>query len=656
MHPAAKQGLPTSAPVHPLQRLQRALGNQAMGRFIQAKLEVNQPGDMYEQEADRVADQVMRMPVGSEQLAVDSGQLSGVRREDGHIQRMCTECEDEEEELVQAKALSGQITPLVQRQEEGKELLQTEEAGNSHSEVSTELEASINNIRGGGQQLPDSVRAQRKTAAGLIQRQPTSTTETPTTETPTTETQIPHLTLGTSSLFQTSTGPDFLAMRQPFFNRSIAHLWDPDSALQVWQYNFSLFRRFGLSPDLSTTLTNFTAPRFIDSQLKAGNPSWWEITDRELNTTSFVGLVPGLEFTPNFSPVAPSWLRSIFHAGGSSVQRKCATCEAEEKQMQLKESETGVDNVLSIENYVGSLNGKGTALSNQEKDFFESRFDVDFSDVKIHSDEEAAASAQSINALAFTHENNIVFGSNQFHPETDTGKRLMAHELMHTIQQKQMAGQSTQRFVQRTTIGEILDEFFSPFSTKTLWNMSESDNYTVIVRAWQPVIDGLNLTKQNIATDCAAWSATHRSSPGWSPGLNAIPDANSDRRLVKSPPGTDPATCRNAFIVYQGSRAISPFTPIQTQDLYTCSIGSFSLAVTVNSIDCAARTADINVWMYNVMSQSSFGKYTRYFPLSGMENQYMWWNWDETITWTGPGTVTTLPERRSDWGFIGDKP
>jgi hypothetical protein len=42
--------------------LQRTVGNQAVGRFIQAKLKIGQPNDKYEQEADRVADQVMSMP------------------------------------------------------------------------------------------------------------------------------------------------------------------------------------------------------------------------------------------------------------------------------------------------------------------------------------------------------------------------------------------------------------------------------------------------------------------------------------------------------------------------------------------------------------------------------------------------------------------
>jgi len=42
--------------------LQRAIGNQALGRMLQTKLTISEPGDIYEQEADRVAEHVMRMP------------------------------------------------------------------------------------------------------------------------------------------------------------------------------------------------------------------------------------------------------------------------------------------------------------------------------------------------------------------------------------------------------------------------------------------------------------------------------------------------------------------------------------------------------------------------------------------------------------------
>jgi hypothetical protein len=123
---------------------------------------------------------------------------------------------------------------------------------------------------------------------------------------------------------------DFLSMRRPFFERGVPHLWHAESAMQVWSYNYDFFRRLGLPPSMSISLTNLTAPRFIDSQLKADHPKWWEITDRELNTSTIGASIPLLDFNANFSPLAPSWLRGLL-GGGGAVQRKCADCEKEDR-------------------------------------------------------------------------------------------------------------------------------------------------------------------------------------------------------------------------------------------------------------------------------------------------------------------------------------
>ena len=65
----------------------------------------------------------------------------------------------------------------------------------------------------------------------------------------------------------------------------------------------------------------------------------------------------------------------------------------------------------------------------------ENRFGYDFSRVKIHTDTVATKSAQSINALAYTSGNNIVFDEGQYSPNTANGKKLLAHELTHVVQQ-----------------------------------------------------------------------------------------------------------------------------------------------------------------------------------------------------------------------------
>ncbi len=66
---------------------------------------------------------------------------------------------------------------------------------------------------------------------------------------------------------------------------------------------------------------------------------------------------------------------------------------------------------------------------------FEPRLGVDLSRVRLHTDARAATSARALNAKAFTLGSNIVFGQNQFAPETEGGQRVLAHELSHVAQQ-----------------------------------------------------------------------------------------------------------------------------------------------------------------------------------------------------------------------------
>jgi len=120
----------------------------------------------------------------------------------------------------------------------------------------------------------------------------------------------------------------------------------------------------------------------------------------------------------------------------ASIQRKCAECEEEEKNMQRKESDNkAMTSSAQTENYISSLSG-GDPLSKKEKTFFESRMGYDFSNVRIHNNNKANESASNINALAYTHGNDIIFNSGQYQPGTTEGKKLLAHELTHVVQQK----------------------------------------------------------------------------------------------------------------------------------------------------------------------------------------------------------------------------
>lgn len=63
------------------------------------------------------------------------------------------------------------------------------------------------------------------------------------------------------------------------------------------------------------------------------------------------------------------------------------------------------------------------------------RFGLDLSQIRVHADSRAAASARAVEARAYTVGRDIVFGRGQFAPESTAGRRLLAHEVAHTIQQ-----------------------------------------------------------------------------------------------------------------------------------------------------------------------------------------------------------------------------
>jgi len=254
----------------------RTIGNQAVQRLIksgalQAKLKIGQPGDRYEQEADRVAEQVMQMP-------------------EPRVQRQ--PIEEEEEEQIQTKQVTEQITPLVQRQveEEEEEQVQTKPVT--------------------GQIAP------------LVQRQVVEEEEE--------QVQTKPVTGQFTPLVQRQDEEEEELRKQPIE----------------------------------------------------------EEEDLQAKTTS--GRIPGVQ--PN------------------------------------------------IESNIQSLKGGGQPLSENDRAFFESRFGRDFSQVRVHADTQAAETARGMNARAFTVGNNVVFGGDESQLASSSSQHLLAHELVHVVQQE---GQAT---------------------------------------------------------------------------------------------------------------------------------------------------------------------------------------------------------------------
>jgi len=114
----------------------------------------------------------------------------------------------------------------------------------------------------------------------------------------------------------------------------------------------------------------------------------------------------------------------------------CPECPEKEEPIQAKQGNNLAPAVTStIESGVHSLKGGGQPLPETTRSYFEPRFGTDFSQVRVHTDSQAAETAQSINSKAFTTGKHVVFGTGQYSPVTSVGKKLLAHELTHLVQQ-----------------------------------------------------------------------------------------------------------------------------------------------------------------------------------------------------------------------------
>jgi len=148
--------------------------------------------------------------------------------------------------------------------------------------------------------------------------------------------------------------------------------------------------------------------------------------------------------------------KNAFFQPSPVVQRKCEKCKEEENKLQrtqekeedkLQKKDAG--NVAGVSpgvsNYVQSLNGNGHALPVEANQFFSEKMDYDFSNVKIHTGKEAAQSAKEVNAKAYTLGEHIVFNDGQYNTKSTEGKKLMAHELAHVIQNRPESDSETVR-------------------------------------------------------------------------------------------------------------------------------------------------------------------------------------------------------------------
>jgi uncharacterized protein DUF4157/lysine-specific metallo-endopeptidase family protein len=532
VHAAKKKSKPA---VTPTKRLHAQLheGQHANVRSIlhsgrvQPKLQVGQPNDKYEQEADRIADQVVNMPETSaahnENYAAQS-QLPLPR-----IQRACPECEEElqrqeEEEELQFKPLAEQIAPLVQNQVEPKEEpLQTGSLSNHTNAISSTIEQQINTVRNGGRPMPESVRRYFEPRFGSNfshVRLHTGSHAAATTQ----AVNAKAFTLGNDIFFnsrqyspQTHSGKKLLAHELTHVIQQQSHSGNKGPLLQ----------RFPVGPFDVRGNGDIQFEAMIARWLHSlngtgqGNALFQALETNRGDQGERIGIephrfchvrrergliLPGpdiiyfnvwgcLDPTADMCPgegEAPLWMAvpryiNLFHecvhvylnqAGRrTDPQRECMatglgnyftsipynenrlrcelglpvrpcyngdcpelgppTCSALGEQMIQPKMVSGhTENVNSnIESRIRSTSGKGQPLPTSTRVSFESRFNHDFSQVRVHTDNNSNQLNRELNAQAFTVNKDIYFNLGKYDTGSYAGKRLLAHELTHVVQQ-----------------------------------------------------------------------------------------------------------------------------------------------------------------------------------------------------------------------------
>ncbi len=188
------------------------------------------------------------------------------------------------------------------------------------------------------------------------------------------------------------------------------------------------------------------------------------------------------------NPTAVTPARQTHVTPPPSLQRKCecgGSCpkcrsesEEERKRLQKKSSHAAHTKKAAAPPIVHEvLRSSSQPLDARTREFFEPRFGHDFSRVRVSADAHAAKSAHSVGALAYTVGDRIVFGSGQYAPGTDSGKRLIAHELAHVIQQ----GTGCQPLLQRKvssdfgTIRKLLSYSFLD------WAITDAEAHSVLL-------------------------------------------------------------------------------------------------------------------------------------------------------------------------------
>ena len=203
----------------------------------------------------------------------------------------------------------------------------------------------------------------------------------------------------------------------------------------------SLWLRLATHVEPPVDLNPAEAPPVVQPKLTVSQPgdSYEREADRIAATIvgasdRHAGLEPTISATP--VPTGQAVQRTCACSGSSSDSGRCAECTRDEENPTVRRAPIeSVTHAIAPPIVHDVLNSPGQPLDESVRAEMEERFGHDFSRVRVHTDGRSATAARALNARAFTVGRDIAFGSGEYAPATRNGQRLLAHELVHVVQQ-----------------------------------------------------------------------------------------------------------------------------------------------------------------------------------------------------------------------------
>ncbi len=436
---------------------------------IQTKLKMGRPNDLYEQEADKVANQVMRMDESKEQsaksreqsalrlspcAAVQTKPLIQRRVEEeeeevvqpklqtSFVQRQVEEEEEEEEEPVQTKPLTSDITPLIQRKavEQGvQEMPEQEGEVNKEELIQPKLRTNSDHL------------IQRQSEAGA-----TTHTQTPTSE----EAAAPELIVE-DSVENLQSGQmkrsEFLAVVREEVCKTVEPIIaSTGRTADNCPYLVLLFRFIA---GRNTRYINRTIRKFAPAASNLTNARGYiPIIKERVRQSAEVWVRTG-EITGLPSGVPTDLLKTglMGTTGGSGLLGGVGRILSGIAGIFFKKR-NGASNEIGNPQEIQRQLSSGHSLEGSTKSRMESAFGQDFSQVRVHTDSDASKLSGNLNARAFTVGKDIAFGSGEYQPGTPVGDAIIAHELAHTVQQGGGNNSGTQMKKEETSYNALEED------------------------------------------------------------------------------------------------------------------------------------------------------------------------------------------------------